>query len=317
MRFRSGNGSVPCLGGISTATLLFALAVQIPVFLSSCASDDSLSGGLLGFWGVPIPYNEDRGGIPLELASVCLQVAESKADNIASICAAIDTIMTEHPATRLVVFGEAMLGHYYNESDPQAYQRSLAEELPASFPAQPLPGSSAALIAAHCAAARYVPPYIAYGLSELSGGTLYNSQIVIAPDGMIVARHRKQFLFEPMDFPNGFTAGRLSEENNPVVMIDGVRLGLMICHDGNSVWLRQHFSEKEVDVILGSFASFDPPYPFMRTGSWMVYSNRIGTEGSASYSGQCFIADPLGNKVSVAAPSSGSYAWYTIHAERK
>lgn len=63
-------------------------------------------------------------------------------------------------------------------------------------------------------------------LLEADGERLYNTAPVIAPDGTVVARHRKLFPWNP--YENGITPG----EQHTVFDIPGVgRFGVLICYD--------------------------------------------------------------------------------------
>src|SRR5690606_36393020 len=88
----------------------------------------------------------------------------------------------EHPDLRVMVFGEASLGLYYDPSDPIGHQRRVAE---------PVPGPASERLGA---LADSLGIYLAYGAVEQAGDTLFNSLMVLDTVGQVVAKHRKMLL---------------------------------------------------------------------------------------------------------------------------
>lgn len=90
--------------------------------------------------------------------------------------------------------------------------------------AQPIPGPLSDRL---CALARKTKKWLLPGsLYEIDGDAIYNTSIVIAPDGEIVARYRKMFPWLP------YEAGTTAGDEFCVVDVPGVgRLGICICYD--------------------------------------------------------------------------------------
>ena len=72
--------------------------------------------------------------------------------------------------------------------------------------------------------------YIVFGLAETKDDKLYNSQVLLNPDGEIEAVHRKVHLID-WDVASGFTP----DNRETVVEIDGIKAGMIICADVQSL----------------------------------------------------------------------------------
>jgi len=124
---------------------------------------------------------------PVRVAAA--QVAPVFMDRAATLAKAVDTVLeAARNGAELVVFPEAFVPGYPYWAmalDPMSINAFLqrlyveAVEIP-SVALEPL-----------CAAAREASISVCLGLSERAGGTLYNSQLFIGPDGHIVGRRRK------------------------------------------------------------------------------------------------------------------------------
>ena len=117
------------------------------------------------------------------------QVAPVFMDRAATLAKAVDTVQeAARNGAELVAFPEAFVPGYpfwAMALDPMSInpflQRLYAEALEIPSPAlEPLR-----------TAAREASVSVCLGLSERAGGTLYNSQLFIGPDGDIVGRRRK------------------------------------------------------------------------------------------------------------------------------
>jgi predicted amidohydrolase len=84
--------------------------------------------------------------------------------------AQIDTIMQIHPDVQLIVFGEMTLGWYIPGTMPK-YHREIAETIP---------GPTTEAVAAW---ARKHGIYVCFGISEVDEEVLYNTQVLLNPQG--------------------------------------------------------------------------------------------------------------------------------------
>jgi N-carbamoylputrescine amidase len=148
------------------------------------------------------------------------------------------------------------------------------------------------------------------------GGLGYNTAIVVAPDGALVARTRKVHL--PV------TAGyyedkyfRVGDSGYPVSRVAGAVMGFPTCWDEWFPEVARLYALQGAEVIVYPTAiGSEPDHPEFDTepiweqvirangitnGTFMVVPNRIGTEGPITFYGSSFISDPYG-RVLVQAP---------------
>src|SRR3954451_13951768 len=156
------------------------------------------------------------------------------------------------------------------------------------------------------------------------GGLGYNTAVVLAPDGELVARTRKLHIpvtagyyedkyFRPGPAENGF----------PVVELADARFGFPTCWDQWFPELARAYSLAGAEVLVYPTAiGSEPDHPGFDTeplwehviigngianGTFMVAVNRIGTEtapdgtGAITFYGSSFVSDPYG-RVLVQAP---------------
>lgn len=251
------------------------------LFLISC-EDDLLKPSYIELSGANLTYDDSGANKFLNIVTVALECTLEREENVSNIETMIEKIMNEKSETELIVFGETITGWYYKKDNPEEYQRNLAETIP---------GNTTDRISN---LAEKYKIHIIFGISEISDNELYNSQVVIAPEGNIIVVHRKNRLFF-LDEESGFTAVR----NSNVINIKGIRTGLMICADIDNLWLTEKYIEEEIDLVIQSNATKDPEYNFSvlsrRFGSWSVAANRSGSEEDHEYPGMIYIADPAGN----------------------
>ena len=191
---------------------------------------------------------------------------------------------------------------------------------------EPLPGGRTHDFAARMAAATGVHIHAslyerAEGEGESDEGLGYNTAIVVAPDGRLVARTRKLHIpvtagyYEDRYFrpgPAGTTA-----DTFPVLGLGEAKLGLPTCWDQWFPELARSYSLAGAEVLVYPTAiGSEPDHPQFDTeplweqviignaianGLFMVAVNRIGEEPPLRFYGSSFICDPYGRKL-VQAP---------------
>jgi predicted amidohydrolase len=115
--------------------------------------------------------------------------------------------------------------------------------------AEPVPGPSIAIFSA---LAKELDVYLGIGLVERDGNKFFNAQVLIAPDGGIVAHHRKKALWTPGD------SAWCSQGDLPIQVVDTRygRVGLMICYDFHVV--PPQLAKQRADIVLYSVGWYGP-----------------------------------------------------------
>jgi predicted amidohydrolase len=187
-------------------------------------------------------------------------------------------IKSERPDVRLILFGETILSCFYKKGETEAYHQRIAE---------PIPGPSTDFAAR---LARDHDVYLSFGMSEKCDGKLYNTQILVDPNGAIAAVHRKFWIRNRV-----FTSG---ERKLTMAEIDGVKAAILICADARSLWLLRAIRRARPDVVLASLADYGTNLrlnQIMGTfcDAWTVVANRVGEEPPLTWHGLLTITDPL------------------------
>jgi predicted amidohydrolase len=256
---------------------------------------DFTTPSTLGAYSAPTTYDDSGAPTRLQVASVAMTCSRDPAANLAAMTAMVDRIIAERPDVDLILFGETILGWYFDATNPEAYQRSVAEALP---------GASSAAIAA-LASSRTV--WIGYGFAESDGTALYNTFALFDRGGALRAKHRKSVLVPFLDDANGFGRG---DPIATVVDVEGVRTSVSICADVHSAALAASIASADVDLVLSPMAdagvydmAFWPPGP--QYDAWVVTANRNGTEGATTYRGSILACDPAGKIRSYSSGADG------------
>lgn len=152
---------------------------------------------------------------------------------------------------------------------------------------------------------------IVCGVSERDGASLYNSQVFIDAKGNVVGSYRKTHLFTaaPIGEDKCFSPGN---ELTSFQFGEGLRLGLSICYDLRFPEVYRTLAiEEEANVFILSSA-----WPFPRVEhfrilataraienqSYVIVSNRVGTDEGVTFCGSSAIIDPYG--VTIASAST-------------
>ncbi|MCL7451452.1 MAG: carbon-nitrogen hydrolase [Anaerolineae bacterium] len=146
--------------------------------------------------------------------------------------------------------------------------------------------------------------HIVSGFNERQGDHLYNSAVLVGPDGY-VGRYRKLHLF--MNEKDFFEPG---DEGLPVFDIGACRLGMLVCFDWIFPEAWRILAMKGADVIchpsnlvLPGLAQRAVPIRALTNRVYVVTANRIGSEGDLTFTGMSTIADPKGDLLAQAPPA--------------
>jgi N-carbamoylputrescine amidase len=199
---------------------------------------------------------------------------------------------------------------------------AITETPPSVVSPEPLPGGPTHAFAASLAADVGIPIHASLYEAAPDGGLGFNTAIVVAPDGTLLASTRKLHL--PV------TAGyyedryfRAGDTGYPVVAVGNAAFGFPTCWDQWFPELARAYSLAGAEVLVYPTAiGSEPDHPDFDTqplwervilangitnGTFMVAVNRIGTEstpdgGTAiTFYGSSFVSDPYG-RVLVQAP---------------
>jgi len=259
----------------------FSILILAISLLWGCKKD-WLDYSPIDMYSAKIEYNDSDAPKHLSVAAVSIQ--PSKTDKQASLNAMqamVEKIKAEHSDIQVIVFSELALQWYWDEDAKDAYQRQMSETVP----------GTATNFVKDLAFDNQVT--IVFGLTELETDKLYNTQVLIRPNGELV-KYRKQNLNQT-DIDNNITAG-----NSLVVTeIDGIRAAMFICSDMQSDKITKEIADAKVDVILHSLTSSTDlnaqiSYLGLQMNTWVVFANRFGTEGIFDYTGFIQIINPAG-----------------------
>jgi N-carbamoylputrescine amidase len=213
----------------------------------------------------------------------------------------------------LVCLQELTLSRYF-ATDPGGPKAAGAE-------AEELPGGPTFQFAARMAAETGAHVHASlYERAEGEDGLGFNTAIVVAPGGELVARTRKLHIpltagyHEDRYFRPGPGEG---EQPYPLLALAQARLGLPTCWDQWFPEVARAYSLEGADVLVYPTAiGSEPDHPEFDTqplweqvilgnaianGVFMVAVNRIGEEPPLRFYGSSFICDPYGRKL-VQAP---------------
>ena len=184
--------------------------------------------------------------------------------------------------------------------------------------AEPLPGGPTHELAARAAREHGIHVHASLYEQAADGGLGYNTAIVVAPSGDVVAKTRKLHIPVTAGYYEDkyFRAGD-DEEGYPVVALGDARFGFPTCWDQWFPELARAYSLGGAEVIVYPTAiGSEPDHPDFDTqplwervitgngianGTFMVAVNRIGHEAPLTFYGSSFISDPYG-RVLVRAP---------------
>lgn len=152
--------------------------------------------------------------------------------------------------------------------------------------------------------------YIVAGLPERNGETVYNTAVLVGPEGLL-ARYHKLHLFS--EEKRWFAPGELPF---PVVDIGSCKIGMMICFDHffpesartlalNGAEIIAHPS----NLVMPVYAQLTMRTRALENGVFTVTANRVGTESripgkTLRYTGESQIVSPRG-EILARSPAEG------------
>jgi predicted amidohydrolase len=147
--------------------------------------------------------------------------------------------------------------------------------------------------------------HIVSGLNEREGKHLYNSAVLVGPQGYI-GRYRKLHLF--MNEKDFFQPGNVGL---PVWNIGPCKVGMLVCFDWIFPEAWRVLALKGADVIchpsnlvLPGLAQQAVPIHALTNRVYVVTANRIGTERDLVFTGMSTIASPRGKVLAQASQTN-------------
>jgi N-carbamoylputrescine amidase len=250
------------------------------------------------------------GREPFRVAAVQQRWHSEPEEHEAALLAGVKLAAAE--GVQLVCLQELTLSPYF-AVDPAG---------PAAAGVEPeqLPGGPTHAFAARAAADTGVHVHASlYERAEGGDGLGYNTAIVVAPDGELVARTRKLHIPVTAGYHEDryFRPGPSGPDAFPVLSLGEARLGLPTCWDQWFPELARAYSLAGAELLVYPTAiGSEPDHPGFDTqplwervivangianGVFMVAVNRIGAEPPIEFYGSSFISDPYG-RVLVQAP---------------
>jgi predicted amidohydrolase len=144
--------------------------------------------------------------------------------------------------------------------------------------------------------------FIVAGLPERDGDRIFNSAVVVGPEGFLTCYRKVHLFCHEVEF---FTPG---DRSFPVVDLGTARVGVMICFDHLFPESARSLALQGADVIahpanlvLPDLAQRTMAIRALENGVFTATANRVGTEArtdeTLTYTGQSQIVDPSGNVV--------------------
>jgi N-carbamoylputrescine amidase len=248
---------------------------------------------------------------PLRIGLVQERWYEDPDDHREHLAAAVRLAAGE--GARLVCLQELTLSPYFAISAEGPRVLGIEPEQLPGGPTFTFAAGLAAETGAYVHASLYEAPA---GGAPDPDGLGYNTAIVVAPDGALVARTRKVHLpvtagyYEDRYFRPGDTGF-------PAVDLAGARFGFPTCWDQWFPEVARAYALQQTEVLVYPTAiGSEPDHPAFDTeplweqiirahgianGTFMVVPNRVGTEGPITFYGSSFVSDPYG-RVLVQAP---------------
>jgi len=250
---------------------------------------------------------------PFRIAAVQQRWRPDPDEHEAALAAGVELAARER--AELVCLQELTLSRYF-ATDPAGPAAAGAEP-------EPLPGGPTHSFAARMASAHGIHVHASlYERSEEDDGLGFNTAIVVAPDGELVARTRKLHIPVTAGYHEDryFRPGPAGSEAFPVVALGEAQLGLPTCWDQWFPEVARAYSLGGADVLIYPTAiGSEPDHPGFDTeplwqqviiangianGTFMVAVNRFGSEPPLRFYGSSFISDPYG-RILAQAPRDG------------
>ncbi len=248
---------------------------------------------------------------------------------VSKICDYVDDAANK--GAQLVVFGETCIGgypgwrpHILTYADEDFFKKESEWVSKKLFKvSEPIPGPSTEKL---CKKARDQGVFIVTGFDEADArqtGTIYNSSLIIGPDGTILGKHRKLHLgsLELAYWKKG------SFEDLRIFQTSLAKFGLAICYDAlfpEYTRLLDLMGEEIQCQLWATSVGYDtcsnylPVARAMEGGVFVVSSCLVGKDELTGfeYAGESKIVDPFGRTISMANRGNEEIIYGEINLDR-
>lgn len=243
---------------------------------------------------------------PLRVALVQTRWHEDETEHANKLMEGIS--LAAHAGARIVFLQELTLSRYPADTKPAGAPDATAENL--------LKGPTYRLAARAANESGVFVHASLFEKAELADGRGYNTAIIVAPTGEIVAKTRKLHIpvtagyYEDQYFAPGPAKGDPYPVNTLLIGGTTAALGLPTCWDEWFPEVARNYSLRGAEVLAYPTAiGSEPDHPEFDTeplwrqviignaianGTFMVVPNRWGNEGAITFYGSSFICDPFG-----------------------
>ena len=240
--------------------------------------------------GATAPSSVPTSQIPVAGVQMDFQLGDN-AGNVSRMLAQLDD--PRLASARLVVFPECAVSGYCFDSREEAWPY-----------AETIPGRSTERL---LEAARERGIHLVFGMLERAGDELYNSCVLLGPEGIVGVYRKIHLPFLGVDrFVN---RGR---EPFRVYDIGSMRVGLHICYDGSFPESVRTLTLLGADLIVlptnwppgsDTFAEYLPNARALENHVYYMAVNRVGTERGFQFIGTSKFCLPTGRSPSVGSSS--------------
>jgi N-carbamoylputrescine amidase len=240
---------------------------------------------------------------PFRIAAVQQRWHPDPEEHEAALAAGIELAARE--GAQLVCLQELTLSRYF-AVDPAGPEAAGAEP-------EELPGGRTHRFASRMATETGIHVHASlYERADGADGLGFNTAILLAPGGELIARTRKLHIPVTAGYHEDryFRPGPAGSDAFPVVALDEAQLGLPTCWDQWFPEVARAYSLEGADVLIYPTAiGSEPDHPSFDTaplwqqvivgngianGTFMVAVNRFGEESPLTFYGSSFISDPYG-----------------------
>jgi len=221
----------------------------------------------------------------------CIQFSPTLGD-LQDTLTQLETLLPQALGIDLIVLPELCNSGYNFISQEQAWESAEAVENSTFID----------FLAAHC---HKHASYIVSGFNERQGDRLYNSAVLVGPDGYIGKYQKLHLFYNEKDF---FRSG---QTGLPVFSLPGCTIGIQVCFDWMYPEAWRILALKGADIIchpsnlvLPGLAQRAVPIHALTNRVFTITANRIGSEGNLTFTGMSTIASPRGEVLAQASETA-------------